>query len=111
MKHSAPMTKSLTQPVKRKLEPQSSSELDLGDSSRIQADSETGRDTKRSRLSISSTLLGALRGGTHSLANLLGDVEETPTDAELKKLKELTEQRRSSLIRGKGKSPSYHTRV
>ncbi len=110
MKHSAPMTKSLTQPVKRKLEPQSSSELDLGDSSRIQADSETGRDTKRSRLSISSTMLGALRGGTRSLANLLGDVEETPTD-ELKKLKELTEQRRSSLIRGKGKSPSYHTRV
>lgn len=110
MKHSAPMTKSLTQPVKRKLEPQSSSELDLGDSSRIQADSETGRDTKRSRLSISSTMLGALRGGTRSLANLLGDVEETPTD-ELKKLKELTEQRRSSMIRGKGKSPSYHTRV
>lgn len=55
-------------------------------------------------------MLGALRGGTRSLANLLGDVEETPTD-ELKKLKELTEQRRSSLIRGKGKSPSYHTRV
>lgn len=94
IKQSIPASKTTPQPIKRKLEDDLPRPL-TQTSSNGQAKAERGREAKRSRLSAGPKIMA-------SLANLINDSPSKPTEAETKHLKKISDQRRSSLIRGKG---------
>ncbi len=53
-------------------------------------------------MSVGPSVLGSLREGSCSLANLLADNENKPSPVKLKQLEEKRDQRRASVMRGKG---------
>ena len=92
------------QPAKRKIEDVSESEPIPTTIPGGQDNGDSGRKAKRSRLSNGPKILGSLREGTQSLANMLSESPDKPSEKEAKKLKETRDKRRASLVRGKGES-------
>lgn len=89
-------------PRKRKIEPEDNSTRKSGDGPVGPMHADSGRDTKRNRLSAGPNILGSLRGSGRSLANLLSDGDHRAPPREIGKVKETKDKGRSSLNRGRG---------